>query len=400
VRGGPPASVQELDTIPSPFLSGILEPELDSMMLELSRGCLHSCGYCTWNSDKQLRHFSPARIEAEVRWARERGHRHITLNDSAINYDTPVLARNVAAVASADPAKTLSFTYNLRHELVTAEQLACLAKLQTHMVLCGVETLHPPAMTEVERSVVNPAALHRTLHTIAQTTIPPVVSIVLGLPGDTEEGFRHTLETLLSWCVASPGDKPTVGAVLVSLLQVYRGSRLWHRRQELGLRFDQQGIPYLLEGGGWSCASLARAKAYLVQRMAEVPDLLKAAEAIVCRGTEGESGAWLETSRIDKLILPWRVGMTLEGWTLAKRGTVRDTGNAVSLRFAWQQGGGVRVRLMPRRPERQARFSTRLFDLAPTKLPGPTPPRQAASRLLKLLYVAIRYNELALTIPA
>ncbi|MFW5739843.1 MAG: DUF483 domain-containing protein, partial [Myxococcota bacterium] len=74
--GGPPRSIERLDDIPSPWLGGILAPVKNAMMMELSRGCLHACGYCTWNSDKRLRYFSAERIEREIAWAVAQGHEH------------------------------------------------------------------------------------------------------------------------------------------------------------------------------------------------------------------------------------------------------------------------------------------------------------------------------------
>jgi len=38
--------VARLDDIPSPWLAGIVSPVKNAMMMELSRGCRHACGYC------------------------------------------------------------------------------------------------------------------------------------------------------------------------------------------------------------------------------------------------------------------------------------------------------------------------------------------------------------------
>jgi radical SAM superfamily enzyme YgiQ (UPF0313 family) len=393
VRGAAPQSVQDLDSIPSPYSLGVVCPSLHGMMMELGRGCIHACGYCTWNSDKQLRFFSPSRVQADIQWALDHGHRHITLNDSAINYDTPTLTKVVDAIRTADPQGLLRFTYNIRHDQVTDAQLGALSRLPTHMVLCGIETLLGPGMGEVERDVVDVEALSKVLQQISAATRPPVVSIVLGLPGDTEEGFRYTLETLLTWCEAKDGAPAAAGTVLVSLLQVYRGSKLWHRRSELGLVFEQRGIPYLIEGGGWSQQALARAKSLLVEHMTQQPDRLKAAEGIALMPSRGGMDPWVSLAVVEKLIVPWQVGMTHDGWTLEKTGVMRDTGRGALLRFRWHQGGGVRVRVTRSNPERGSRLCTRYYDLTPVALLGPIPPKLAASRLMKLVYAAISRNE-------
>jgi radical SAM superfamily enzyme YgiQ (UPF0313 family) len=393
-RGPPAAAIQRLDDIPSPYLDGILAPRTHGLMLELSRGCAHACGYCTWNAHKRLRWFSPARIEAEIRWAHRQGHRHITLNDSAINYDTARLADNVAAIRRADPAGDIQFTYNIRHDRVTPEQLEALARLPTHMLLLGVETLSPSAMAEVGRSPVELAALRSTMRELARAVRPPVASIVLGLPGDTEHGFLHTLETLLSWTEPEPGGPAAIGCVLVSLLQVYPGSDLWRRRSELGLRFAEHGIPYLLESPTFSADALARCKAALVRRMQQHKDALKAAEAIVLMQAEGGLDPWLRPRRVGALLQPLKVGATVDGWTLERIGLMRDTGEGLLLRFRWRDGGTVRVRIARRRHDWRGRLATRLYSVESRPAESPAPPGPERDKLELLVARLLSEGEL------
>ncbi len=396
VRGAPPASVGALDEIPSPYLAGLLAPPLHAMMLELSRGCLHGCGYCTWNADKRLRFAGPERVEEVIRWAKARGHRHITLTDSAVNYDTEALALTVDAIRRADPEGDVRFTYNLRHDRIDAAQLELLSRLPTHMVLCGVETLAEGGMEGLERETVDAVALRATLREIARVTRPPVASIVLGLPHDTEEGFRRTLDTLLSWCEPVGSDPPAVGAVLVSLLQVYRGSGLWERAGELGIRYSEKGIPYLIESPAWSREALARCKSLLIERMGEEPDRLKAAEAIALSSVYGGADPWLTRGRVGRLLSPWERGETREGWTLEKIGMMRDTGRGFLVRFAWKGGGGVRIRMRRRAAGDDARRSTRFYTLDASPTRGPMAPVEDVKRLVRLVFTIIRRNEEAI----
>lgn len=395
VSGPPAAIVEELDSIPSPFLGGIISPAPHGVMLELGRGCRHACAYCTWNSHKRLRFFGPERIEAEIRHALVLGHRHATLVDSALNYDTEHLRQLVDAIRRADPAGEMRFTYNLRHEEITAEQLEVLARLPTHMVLLGVESLSPGAMRESARAPVDLARLKASLGAVSRAIRPPLASIVLGLPGDDVTGFVTTLETLLSWTEPHGSEPPAVGAVLVSLLQVYRGSGLWKRREELGLRFEPVGVPYLIEGGGFSERDLARAKAHLVRRMGEVPERLKAAEAIVLMEARGGLDPWLTTKRIQQLLAPWLPGSTLQGWTFVRAGILRDSGRSTLLRFRWEDGGSVRVRLSlhsPSGPGRPGRY-----DLSLEPIGRPAPPAAACRKLEVMVRTLLDQGELRLT---
>jgi radical SAM superfamily enzyme YgiQ (UPF0313 family) len=392
VREAGQVALEPLDATPSPLLTGIVAPRLHGVMMELGRGCLHACGYCTWNAHKRLRFHSPERIEAEVRWALEHGHRHITLTDSAVNYDTGQLGRVVEAIRRADPHGAVRFTYNVRHDSVTPEQVEILSRLPTHMVLLGVETLSPGALGHVDRAPADEVRLRSTLEALARATRPPVASIVLGLPGDSEQGFARTLETLLAWTRPGEDGVAAVGAVLVSLLQVYRGSTLWSRRGELGLRTAKRGIPYLLESPELPRESLARCKALLVRRMAEMPEALKAAEAVVLMRSEGGLDPWLAPDRVERLVRPWSVGSTHDGWTLEKVGVLRDTGGAASVRFRWQAGGGARVLLRRAEPGARDKVATEHYGLSVVPVGAP-PPAGARRRLLRLVHAAVSRNE-------
>jgi radical SAM superfamily enzyme YgiQ (UPF0313 family) len=390
--GGPPRSVQRLDEIPSPWLAGILSPVKNAVMMELSRGCLHACGYCSWNSDKQLRYFSTERIEKELRWVVEHGHAHVTINDSALNYDTERLEAFVRAVRSADPSGQIRFTYNIRHDALTDAQLQTLSKLPTHMVLLGVETLSERGMSQVDRAPVDVQALRARLDALSHAVRPPVASIVLGLPEDDEKSFLETLDQLMSWTEPGPDGVPTVGTVLVSLLQVYRGSKLWERREALGLSFEQRGIPYLHESPTWPAASLARCKAELVRRIRKDPERLKAAEALAMMQQRGGVPPWLSRRVLGIVLREWPEGVTHDGWLLERIGWMRDTGQGALVRFGWKDGGRARVRItLDERAVRESRPGRYRVGVHP--LPGPEMPEASLARLGKLVEAVVRGGE-------
>ena len=69
--------ISELDTIPSPYLSGVFEPLIDSTpdeewiaLWETNRGCPFSCSYCVWGSATQNKVYAHSleRLYREIDW--------------------------------------------------------------------------------------------------------------------------------------------------------------------------------------------------------------------------------------------------------------------------------------------------------------------------------------------
>ena len=59
--------IADLDSIPSPYLSGVMSPVEGGAYLETYRGCPHRCGYCFEGKGYgRVRSFSRERVEAEI----------------------------------------------------------------------------------------------------------------------------------------------------------------------------------------------------------------------------------------------------------------------------------------------------------------------------------------------
>ncbi|MBM4387223.1 MAG: radical SAM protein, partial [Deltaproteobacteria bacterium] len=269
--------VRELDSIPSPYLAGVIKPPPDGLMMEISRGCLNNCGYCAWNSSKLRRSFSRERLESELGWAVKNGYGHITLVDSAINYEMETLSAFVSALKAADPGRQLSFTYNLRHEVITPEQIELLREIPPFQLLIGMESLTPDALSNSDRKRFDTGRFEETVRMLAGIA-PPVIGVILGLPGDTLDGFKQTMEYLAG--LQENSDRPLIGAVLVSLLQVFRGTGLYAKKRELGIKTAEKGIPYLIENGTFTNNDLKKAVRYLNDFRARHQVLVKGPEGL------------------------------------------------------------------------------------------------------------------------
>ncbi|MCX7959720.1 MAG: cobalamin-dependent protein, partial [Deltaproteobacteria bacterium] len=121
--GGEGHIVKDIDTIPSPYTTGLIKPNIYNMMIELSRGCLNNCGYCEWNSNRTLRIHSEKRIREEILFAIRNRLRHITIIDSAINYNK-ILLQSLLRICKEFDTDSPLFSYNLRYCLLYTSDAA------------------------------------------------------------------------------------------------------------------------------------------------------------------------------------------------------------------------------------------------------------------------------------
>lgn len=253
----------DLGTVPSPYLTGTLSPPRGNLMLECSRGCAFRCKYCAWKNYLGPLRYGPAdMLRLELAWARERGYWHAFILDSAINFDTTRLRALTEALRDGPGAAKPAFSYFISHAHFDDEQAACLDGLPTHEVYVGLESVSPQALKAVGRRMLDRAAFERVLDALGRVG-RVVVSIILGIPGDTLDGFRQTVEYVTRLADESEGRR--IAAVRVFWMMVPPGTFFAERRVELGMRIAERGAPYMLGCGSFPADDLAAAFRFLEQ---------------------------------------------------------------------------------------------------------------------------------------
>ena len=226
------ALIEDLDSIPSPYLTGVMSPVEGGAYLETYRGCPHRCGYCFEGKGYgRIRSFSRERIAAEIE-----------------------------AVAASSQIRTFSFidpVFNL-----TGERLSWLADMlephaaggtRLHTIEVDIEKIDDAAARELRRGgvasvetgpqTVGEAALAvcrrtfdakrfaRGVEACRRAGISVECDLIVGLPGDDAHSFLAGLRFAI-------GLDP--GMVQSSTLHVLPGTDLWARAPELGLSFDPE----------------------------------------------------------------------------------------------------------------------------------------------------------------
>jgi radical SAM superfamily enzyme YgiQ (UPF0313 family) len=226
------ALIADLDTIPSPYLTGVLEPHDGGSYLETYRGCPHRCAYCFEGKGYgRLRHFSEERVAAEIDLvAGTPGVGSFSFIDPVFNL-TPDRLRSLSGRLAPHAARGVRLhTIEVDIERVDEEVAALLAVAGVASVETGPQTTGRVAL-EACRRAFDRERFEGGVRCLRDAGISVECDLIVGLPGDDVFDVVSSLRFVLS---LDPGTLQS------STLHVLPGTELWERAAELGLSFDAE----------------------------------------------------------------------------------------------------------------------------------------------------------------
>jgi len=226
------ALIADLDTIPSPYLTGVMVPVEGGAYIETYRGCPHHCGYCFEGKGYgRVRSFSRARIEAEIDMlAGEGGVSTFSFIDPVFNLTADRLEWLTGVLAPHATRGVRLHTVEVDIERVDDAAAALLATAGVASVETGPQSVGKAALAECQRAF-DPERFAAGVAALKRAGIRVECDLIVGLPGDSADDFFDGMRFCLS---LDPGKVQT------STLHVLPGTDLWARARELGLAFDPE----------------------------------------------------------------------------------------------------------------------------------------------------------------
>lgn len=224
---GPPLA--ELDAIPSPFQSGLVDLTRGLVYLETSRGCPFRCAFCLSARDEKVRTFSLQRVFSDLQWLIDHDVPLVKLVDRTFNSD-PVRAREIFRFILANNRRS-HFHFEIAAHLLDDETFALLdtAPPGIFQFEIGVQSTLETTLRAIDR----PAALERLERAVrrlqAAGTIHLHLDLVAGLPG---EGYADILAAIDRVADLHPDH------LQVEPVKILPGTPLRDRAVACGLRFD------------------------------------------------------------------------------------------------------------------------------------------------------------------
>ncbi|MEZ0367619.1 MAG: radical SAM protein [Candidatus Sericytochromatia bacterium] len=202
---------QDLDSFPSPYLSGIFEPLMQQHpeiawcgVWETNRGCPFSCTFCDWGSNlnSKIARFGIERLKQEMEWF---GRNRINFlfcadaNFGILPRDLEIAGEMVAAKERFGfPHKVVTqMTKNQPERAFEAHRILHQGGMLISATL-SFQAVNPEALRAIKRDNISLTVFQQVLRRFVQHGIPTYTDMLVGLPGDTYDSFLEGVAALIS----------------------------------------------------------------------------------------------------------------------------------------------------------------------------------------------------------
>ncbi len=252
--------VEELDSIPSPYLGRFQLPLGGAYLYEASRGCPYSCSFCIWGESKGVREYPLDRVDAELNAILARQPSHIMFCDGTFNMRKARAAHILQILVDHlrdGRVKPFSLLLELKLELIDDRLAAVLDDLLRLNPLVTVEfglQSSSPAASALMRRPFNEAKYRAAWNRLTpRLQSSAVVDCIYGLPGDGIEEFKNTVDYAFSLAPHR---------LQCFRLSILPGSEFERQAREHDLRFARQPKHEVRQTRWLSLADMAWVEAF------------------------------------------------------------------------------------------------------------------------------------------
>lgn len=224
--------IEDLDTIPSPYLTGAIHPKDQVAYLETYRGCPYRCAYCFEGKEyRKLRYFSPERTQKELElFMKTPGMMSFSFVDPVFNLNKAKVKELTGLVKSVNERGVTLHTIEIASELIDKETVQSFKKAKVVSVETGPQSANEDTLENVKRSF-NRDKFAEGVRLCVEGKLKVLCDLMIGLPGDDFFKFIRSIDYVLSL-------KP--GVIIFSTLNVLPGTYLYQNAQKFGIVFDKE----------------------------------------------------------------------------------------------------------------------------------------------------------------
>lgn len=228
--------VGDLNQLASPHTDRFATTERRVICIETQRGCVFRCNFCFYNKDLSIRNrrFDLARVKREIGFWLERDVEELYLMDPVFNLNAE-RAKEICRFLAMHNTRGIPVHTEVWAEFIDDELASLMRDAHFSYIEVGLQTTDDNVLATVERRL----RLQKFLDGIASLkkySLPFEVQLIYGLPGDTRETFRKSLN------FAAALDPSHLS---VFRLMVLPGTELWRKAASLDLEYDSEPPYYV-----------------------------------------------------------------------------------------------------------------------------------------------------------
>jgi radical SAM superfamily enzyme YgiQ (UPF0313 family) len=222
--------------------------EIKTVYYETSRGCVFQCNYCAWNVNqcgiKGVRQYPLEKVTAELGGLFNLPQLEmLLLTDSNILLGGDRTRRIFSLINRLNRKRRqegrslvkINFEFNPEH--LKESMLPEIKKLHVENYPIGLQSVNPEVLKVANRSFNKTRYVANIRKLREKIGAAILVEVIYGLPTDTYEGFKQTLEFVISELKAD--------LFVCYRYSVLPGSVFWKDRERYGIRHEK-GPPYLI----------------------------------------------------------------------------------------------------------------------------------------------------------
>ena len=198
--------IADLESLPSPYLTGIFDglikdyPDVTwNGTLETNRGCPYQCTFCDWGSltYNKVKKFDLARVFAELEWMGEHCG-FVTITDANfgmfVERDNAIITKLIEVQRRWGRIKNFSMTWakNQKNEVVDiVRRLVAESPTASSGLTVSVQSLDENVLDIIKRRNLDQHKIEEIFALCDRYSIPVYTELILGLPGETEASWRE-----------------------------------------------------------------------------------------------------------------------------------------------------------------------------------------------------------------
>ncbi len=225
---------------PYPYVNGKISPARDgTIFLETVRGCPFRCRYCYYHKAFEgVRAYPSGTVDSVLDFAyqEDSGVEEIYLMDPTFNARKG-FRRLLRSMAARREARNIRIHTELRADLLTEADVALLKEAGLASAEVGLQTISPEAIRLAGRRS-DPEKVARGVRFLKEASIDVTTGIILGLPGDTPEGFKRTCRWLKQ--------RDAYSVVHPFVLSILPGTDFRATADQLGIKYHPRPPYYAL----------------------------------------------------------------------------------------------------------------------------------------------------------